>query len=86
MEKLKVIHMVEDLKIGGLERIIASIVKNLDRKRYETKVWCLAEGGQIAEEIIEKGVEVKTLGMRSYYNLLIRMDILLVRSAGLQPS
>jgi glycosyltransferase involved in cell wall biosynthesis len=70
MEKLKVIHMVEDLKIGGLERIIASIVKNLDRTRYETKVWCLAEGGQIAEEIIEKGVEVKTLGMRSYYNLI----------------
>ena len=68
MEKIKVLHVVEDLKIGGLERIIASIVLGLNRDRYEAKVWCLAEGGQIAEELIDWGVEVKMLGMRSYYN------------------
>jgi glycosyltransferase involved in cell wall biosynthesis len=68
MGKIKVLHVVEDLKIGGLERIIALIVLGLNRDRYETKVWCLAEGGQIAEQLIDQGVEVKMLGMRSYYN------------------
>jgi len=73
--KIRVLHIVEDLKIGGLERIIASIVLALNRDRYEAKVWCLAEGGQIAEELIDQGVEVKMLGMRSYYNPLQIMTL-----------
>jgi glycosyltransferase involved in cell wall biosynthesis len=68
MGKTKVLHLVEDLKIGGLERIIASIVVGLDRNKYDVKIWCLARGGQIAEELIDKGMEVKILGMNTYYN------------------
>jgi len=70
MKRIKVLHLVEDLKIGGLERVIESIVTGLDKDRYDAEVWCLARGGQIAEELIDKGVSVKILGMKSYYNPL----------------
>ena len=70
MKKIKVLHLVEDLKIGGLERIIESIVTGLDKDRYDAEVWCLAHGGEIAQELIEKGITVKILGMKSYYNAL----------------
>lgn len=68
--KKKVLHLVEDLRIGGLERVVASIVLGLDRTKYEVHVWCLTNGGEIAEELIEKGVSVKILGMHSYHNPL----------------
>ena len=70
MKRIKILHLVEDLKIGGLERVIESIVTGLDKDRYDAEVWCLAHGGEIAEELIDRGVSVKILGMKSYYNPL----------------
>lgn len=70
MKKLNVIHLVEDLKIGGAERVIADIVECLDRKRFEARVWCVTRGGETADELVEKGAEVKILGISSYYNPL----------------
>lgn len=63
-----ILHVVEDLRIGGLERVIQSIALGLDRGKYNVEVWCLAEGGEIADEISEQGIPVKVLGMKSYYN------------------
>jgi glycosyltransferase involved in cell wall biosynthesis len=63
-----ILHVVEDLRIGGLERVIQSIVLGLDRGKYNVEVWCLAGGGEIADEISEQGIPVKVLGMKSYYN------------------
>ena len=68
MEKLKVIHMVEDLKIGGAERIIASIAEGLERRRFEISVWCIAKGGEIADELKQKGIDIKILDIFSYHN------------------
>ena len=70
MKRIKVLHLVEDLKIGGLERVIESIVTGLDKDRYDAEVWCLVRGGQIADELIDMEVSVKILGMKSYYNPL----------------
>jgi glycosyltransferase involved in cell wall biosynthesis len=64
----KILHIVEDLKIGGLERVIESIVLALDRRKYDVEVWCLARGGAVAEEIRDHGVPVRILGLKSYYN------------------
>lgn len=66
--KKKALHLVEDLKIGGLERVIAFIALGLERTRYQVEVWCLATGGDIAQELADKGVPVKILGMNSYHN------------------
>ena len=69
-KKTRVVHIVEGLEIGGLERVIQAIVLNLDAGRYEVAVWCLDRGGAVAEEIREKGVPVEILGMRTYHNPL----------------
>ena len=64
----KILHIVEDLNMGGLERVIETIVLGLNRQRYDVEVWCLARGGVIAEELLALGVPVKILGLVSYYN------------------
>jgi glycosyltransferase involved in cell wall biosynthesis len=66
----RILHIVEDLKIGGLERVLASIVISLDPSRYDVQVWCLARGGDVAQALIEKGISVRILDMPSYYNPL----------------
>lgn len=77
----KILHIVEDLKIGGLEKILASIVLYLDPAKYDVQVWCLAAGGEIAEALIEKGVSVRILRMQSYHNPLniVRLGLAMKR-------
>ncbi len=70
MKRIKVIHLIEDLNTGGAERISAGIVTGLDKKRFEAEVWCLEEGGAVAEEIARQGIPTKILGLSSYHNPL----------------
>jgi glycosyltransferase involved in cell wall biosynthesis len=42
----------------------------LDRKKYDTSVWCVTRGGETATELSEKGIDVKILGISSYRNPL----------------
>jgi glycosyltransferase involved in cell wall biosynthesis len=63
-----ILHVVEDLRIGGLERVIESIVMGLNREKYRVEVWCLARGGEIAESLKRQGIPVRVLGLMSYYN------------------
>lgn len=67
-DKKTVVHVVEDLRIGGLERVIQTIALGLDKGKYHVEVWCLAEGGEVADELSEEGIAVKVLGLKSYYN------------------
>ncbi len=60
---IKVLQLVEDLSIGGLERIIQSLAAGLPKEKYEVRVWCLTKGGAIADELKGAGIEVEILGM-----------------------
>jgi glycosyltransferase involved in cell wall biosynthesis len=66
----KILHIVEDLKVGGLEKVLASIVLSLDKTKYDVQVWCLARGGDTAQALIDKGISLKILNLESYYNPL----------------
>lgn len=84
MIKKKVIHLVEDLGVGGLERVLATIVLGLDKHKFDVEVWCLAQGGTIARELTNKGIILKILGIDSYYNPLnVVMLSNLIRRAGI---
>ena len=73
--RARVIHIVEDLRTGGLERVVHNIVVNLDRERFDPEVWCLARGGEVAEEIATRGitVHVSSMGRRPSPGFVLRL-------------
>lgn len=84
MIKKKVLHLVEDLGVGGLERVLATIVLGLDKNKFSVEIWCLAQGGAIASELVRRGVALKILGLTSYYNpLKVVFLAKLIRQAGI---
>ncbi len=68
--KINVIHLVEKLTIGGLEKILTAIVLDLDKKKYDVFVWCLREGGFFANKLVKEGIDVKILHISSSRNPL----------------
>ncbi|HOX54459.1 MAG: glycosyltransferase [Candidatus Omnitrophica bacterium] len=69
MRKINVLHIVEDLSIGGVEELLRIIAMGLNREKYNVYVCCIEEGGQTAKELMEAGIKVDILGMKSYHNL-----------------
>lgn len=68
--KTNVVHLVEELTIGGLEKILTAIVLNLNKKKYNVSVWCLREGGFFADKLVKEGIDVKVLHISTSRNPL----------------
>lgn len=58
MQPVRVVHLVEQLEIGGMERVVATMVTGLDRARYRARVLCLTGRGPIADELRRAGIPV----------------------------
>jgi len=67
-----VVHVVEDLGIGGLERIAVSLVRHLDPPRWRPHLVCTSGGGALVADAERAGALVEILQQRDYYPRSIR--------------
>jgi glycosyltransferase involved in cell wall biosynthesis len=63
---VRVVHVVEALGLGGLERVVASLASGAS-DRFEVTVLALAGGGPMADEMRAARIEVRCLGLKDYY-------------------
>ena len=59
----RLMHVVLNLRVGGLERVVVDLVRGLDRARWHVEVCCLDEGGDLERELESLDVPVTVLGM-----------------------
>lgn len=57
----RVMHITQDLGVGGLERVIVLLCRTLDRERFEPSVLCLRKAGDFAAELMDEGIPVHVL-------------------------
>ncbi len=62
--RVKVLHVISGLGVGGAERLLLWAAQYHDRDRYPMGVVSLMSGGEFAEGIREAGVPVMELGQR----------------------
>jgi glycosyltransferase involved in cell wall biosynthesis len=69
-QRIKIIQLVEDLKIGGAEKVISDMALGLNKAKFDVHVWCISRGGATADELQKQGVNIQILGITSYHNPL----------------
>lgn len=57
-----ILYLIVDLPVGGAEEHLLSLVRNLDRDRFESTVCCIGQSGPIGREIEAAGIRVVELG------------------------
>ena len=62
--QIRVAHVVQNLPIGGMERIVVSLVQNIDHQRFRSSVYCLEDGGTLAPEIRSTGSDVTAMNKK----------------------
>lgn len=71
--RLRVAHVVLQLRTGGMEKVLAEFARHADRDRHDLHFVCLGESGAVADEITALGWPVTVLdkprGFRPRYML-----------------
>jgi len=64
--QINVLQLVDTMALGGLERVVGNMAEGLDSKKYKIEVCCIVSGGMVAEELVQKGINVHVLGIEKY--------------------
>jgi glycosyltransferase involved in cell wall biosynthesis len=65
-----ILHVIQNLRVGGTERLLQGLLPALRREGVSSSVLCLSSGGEIADEVRGEGFEVAVEGITSYWNPL----------------
>ncbi|SMD46052.1 Glycosyltransferase involved in cell wall bisynthesis [Aquiflexum balticum DSM 16537] len=60
--KIRILHCIETISSGGVERRRMFLSEYLDKDKYELKIICTWAGGPIADKLRELGVELIVVG------------------------
>lgn len=66
MEPIRVMQITHDLAIGGLQQVVVSICRNIDRDRFSVSVLCLRARGELASQLEDMGIPVLMLPQKRY--------------------
>lgn len=61
--RIRVAQITQNLGVGGLERVAATIARTMDRDRFEPFAICMRELGAFADEIRDLGIPVDLVRM-----------------------
>ncbi|EOZ93766.1 glycosyl transferase, group 1 family protein [Indibacter alkaliphilus LW1] len=84
-EKIRILHCIETISSGGVERLRLSFARNLDYNKYELKIACTQAKGQILKEFKTLGVEIIEVGNFKHPFQLKNYNILLKHIKSYQP-
>lgn len=63
-DRVRVLHVISGLGVGGAERLLLWAARYHDRERYPLGVISLMSGGELADQIHETGVPLVELGQK----------------------
>jgi glycosyltransferase involved in cell wall biosynthesis len=61
--RIRVVHLVSALNIGGLEKVVFDLVRLTNPEEFDVRVLCLGEAGALASDFEALRVKVTSLGM-----------------------
>ena len=56
--RIRVVHVVETMELGGMERMIATLALATDRDRFDVHVLCVRNVGPVGAELAQSGIPV----------------------------
>ena len=78
MGKIKILHVITSLGLGGAENLLLSYLKNLDKKKYSFYVCCLRDQPDDLSFEISEYAQIINLKMKSKFNPMVVFHLLKV--------
>jgi hypothetical protein len=86
LKKIKLLHLISNLSVGGSEIILWRLLERMDGARFTNAVVCMTGTGAVADRIRALGIPVYSLGMKRNWPTPIDRDpALIARGAAGHP-
>jgi glycosyltransferase involved in cell wall biosynthesis len=72
---MRIVHVVESLDRGGLERMVCDLVADQHAHGWRVSLLCLFHRGLLAQELEERGVEVESVGKSGRSSLRVMQQL-----------
>ena len=63
LKKIRIIHFITSLGIGGAENVLYNLLKQNDNQIYEHEIICLNSGGLLKKKIKQLNIKVICLNL-----------------------
>jgi glycosyltransferase involved in cell wall biosynthesis len=57
-KRIRLLQITHDLSVGGLQQVVLTLCRSIDKQQYEIIVLCLRELGDLAKEVEKTGAKV----------------------------
>jgi len=74
-KRIKVLHIIPTLDMGGAERLVTDLCLRLDKQRFEPVILCFKRGGQWEQELRQAGIKVIVLKKRFKFDPINLFDL-----------
>lgn len=74
MDRIKIVHIVNSLDTGGLEKGLINLVNGMEQSRFENNICCLTKAGKLKKEVIEN-IGVISMFKRSGTDLRLYINL-----------
>lgn len=64
--KINILYFINSLNVGGAERCLVSLIKKINRQKFNVIVCCMRKTGELISEVEKLGIPVITLGYRPF--------------------
>jgi glycosyltransferase involved in cell wall biosynthesis len=75
-KKIKIVHIIPTLDMGGAERLLVDIVKNLDKDTFSVSVVCLKRFGSWGIELKKQGIVLSLAGGGKHFGFFNFLNLL----------
>lgn len=77
-QKIKIVYIIGTLQIGGAEKQLLYLTKNLNRNTFSPKVIVLRKGGALKEEFLKNGIPVIEIGKKFKIDILFLLKLIFI--------
>lgn len=70
-ERIRLVHLVTRMTFAGVGHVVASLLQNMRKDRYESSVWCIEGADLLGEKLRDEGFPILEVGRRSRRDLLL---------------
>jgi glycosyltransferase involved in cell wall biosynthesis len=68
---VNIVYIIDDMRVGGVERMLELTLRKLDRTKYNPQVYALFDGGPVADEIEKLRIPVYILGLNKFNAVIV---------------
>lgn len=75
MPRVKIMHVLDSMSVGGLENGVVGLINRMDRERFSHAICCIRRSGPSADRLTDSSVRIFEMGKQDGRDFLLPLRL-----------